>query len=274
MKIAVLGPRGTFSELACNKYCRYNNIKAEYQFYPSVMKVAHAINDNDLCILPLENTLDGFLQETIDVMLQNDYQIITDLKIPVDFSFVGNSKDISNIKKVYVQFKAKGQCLDFLTKYDFKIIQTDSNIESLDLCLAADETAGAIIPFHKGHDYDFPLLVEGVTDKKNNFTRFIVIDKNKTKPLVSKHFKCCLCVYALIDKPGILFNLLKNFNDEKINLGVIMSRPTKEEIGKYNFYIECLGNENDLDNLNNVIKVLNGSIEYKTKILGIYSSID
>ena len=118
-KIATLGPAGTFSELATKKYIEKINKNMEIAFYPTITKVFKAIGEEcELGIIPIENTLDGYVQLVLDLLAQTDLQIIYELVIPIEFSFVGNALDIVDIKSIYAQFKTQGQCYNFLEQFN------------------------------------------------------------------------------------------------------------------------------------------------------------
>ncbi len=273
-KIAVLGPAGTFSEVACKKYINSLDSNLDIEYYPTVLKTALAVEKHGIAILPFENTLDGYILETIDILIKKDYDIVCDLKTKVEFAFVSNAKDIKDVKNIFVQFKSKGQCVDFLTSSDYKLIITESNIESLENLKDCDDTYGAIIPYHKLSDVKFNTVVPHVEDKDGNYTRFVVITDKLEKKSVHHNIKCSLCIYMNDERPGLLFELLKLFSDNKLNMVSILSRPTKEELGKYNFYIELSVKENMKDIINKVVDDISKSDKYRVKNLGIYSSLD
>ncbi len=270
-KIAVLGPQGTFTEMACLKFIKNCNIESEIFYFTSISKAVDFIEENDLLILPIENTIDGYVQETIDFIIKSELFIIADLQIPVDFTFVSNGKSPNTL---YVQYKAKGQCLNFIEKNNFKIVQTENNIESLELLLKADENYGAIIPTHKVKDYNFSNIIENVKDQENNYTRFLVLSKDDYDTLQTSKVKCSLCIHSLKDKPGLLYDILKNFYELNLNLISIISKPTKEGIGKYNFFIEISLLKKNIKLIDKLLERFEITKECKIKILGIYSSID
>ena len=110
-KMAVLGPKGTYSDIAAKKFLSENNIDLELIYYPSILKTSEALKENEFAIFPFENTLDGFVMESVDYIINNGYHIIYQLKLPIDFVFISNEKDIKDIKNLYVQFKTYGQCI-------------------------------------------------------------------------------------------------------------------------------------------------------------------
>ena len=117
----------------------------------------------------------------------------------------------------------------------------------------------------------FKCVIENVEDSKNNNTRFLVLSTNEANK-AELCSKCSLILEALIDEPGILIEALVKFYALKINLNAIMSRPTKEGLGKYYFYTEFLANTN-LDEIKGLISRINEEGKFKIKCLGFYKTI-
>ncbi len=269
--ISCLGPEGTFCDVSCKNYLKKSNQDLKIEYYPSIRKTIESLKDNSVAIVPFENSLDGFVLETLDTLIKNDYSITKELEEKVDFAFVSFAKDIKEVKNVYVQFKAKAECIDFLTvKNNFNLITTDSNMISLLNLLKSDLTYGAVIPLHKKNDYNFNVVIDGISDSTENYTRFVVLEKTPLK-ILNDDIKCSLCLFMNDDYPGILFDALKLFNEYKVNLNSIISRPTKEALGKYNFYIEISSKKDEIKNILNCINDLKNDTRYGIKNLGIYS---
>ena len=264
-KISVLGPKGTYSDIACKKYLKERNIKDyEIAYYYTIIKAC--ISNDELKIVPFENTLDGFVMESLDTIINNKYHIIDEIKLPIDFSFVTNEKSIEDVSKVYVQFKAKGQCLEFLNKYN--TINTESNGLSLELIRNNKEKGfGAIVIPDELKDNEFNIRIDHVADIKNNETRFVILSNEEKKPL-EKDFLASIVVTSEVDRPGILYDILTVFHDLNINMNAILSRPLKTLIGKYKFYIECSFNENGYVLLNDLLNRLR--INFTVDLLGTY----
>lgn len=271
-KIAVLGPKGTFSDVACHRYLDSIKEMAEIVFFPTILKTAVEGLELDYAILPFENTLDGYVMETIDAIMKYDYQIIAEVICPISFNFVSYEKELAEIKDIFVQFKTKGQCLNFLQNHDFHIHMTESNIDSLNQLEENKINYGAIIPAHTVND-TYPLVMHGVEDQEHNETRFLVVTTKDIKPNFKKEIKVSLSIYALADRPGILYQILAHFERHNINLTSVMSRPTKKELGNYNFYIEFLIQESDRMKVDLILEDLKKQSDFKIKVLGIYSNI-
>ena len=75
-KLSVLGPKGTYSDIAAKKYLEDNKLDYEIEYHNSILKTALAIKNSEFAILPFENTLDGFVMESMDAIIANDFNII------------------------------------------------------------------------------------------------------------------------------------------------------------------------------------------------------
>ena len=248
MRIAILGPQGTFSDKAYLEYAKQKEGKLTFEpeYYPTIDEVFSAVcpGDCDLGIVPVENT--------------------------------------EEIEKLYVQFKANGQCRQFINSLEnIKIVVTDSNMESY-YKLENEAGAAAIVPKHIAQNEADRFVIENVTDAKNNHTRFLIIKKGTADSERITEFKAenavanvkgkvRIPVYIMpaTDRPGILFEILKSFSEKQINLISIMSRPTKQEMGTYNFYIEIDGLYSQLEDILNILNDIKQFNEIK--MLGIYN---
>lgn len=274
-KIATLGPAGTFSELAAKKYIEKTNKNIEIAFYPTITKVFKAIGEEcEFGIIPIENTLDGYVQLVLDLLAQAELQIIHELVIPIQFSFVGNALDISDIKKVYAQFKTQGQCYNFLEQFNsIKVITTESNGESFEKLKKGIIGESAIIPqYILNTENKFPFIIENITDSQDNETRFIILSKNAESYDVNKHYKTSIVIMDAIDnKPGVLSKILNEFSSRNINLTSIISRTTKRALGKYYFFIDVEGHYAIEKNISQAIEII--SENNIVKILGSFPLI-
>ena len=270
-KMAVLGPKGTYSDIAAKKFLSENNIDLELIYYPSILKTSEALKENEFAIFPFENTLDGFVMESVDYIINNGYHIIYQLKLPIDFVFISNEKDIKDIKNLYVQFKTYGQCIEFIKNNNFNIIKTESNTQTLNDFLKNEKNSSAIIPIHLlNKKYNIEKI--HIQDKLNNETRFFIVSKNDNLNLKYDDLSISILITIMHDKSGVLYHILKEFNELDINLNSILSRPMKSKMGEYKFYIECNILKDRLHDLEKLKKNLNKE-DIKLDILGIYNKM-
>lgn len=271
-KIAVLGPRGTFSDSACTEYTKESGEDLERIYFPTIDEAFHAVGKGcDMGIIPIENTLDGYVQRTIDLLSEEKVYIKKEITIPVQFSLLANCGKKEDIKRVFVQFKANGQCRRFLdTLTGVEIITTSSNMESFYSLGEGKGCDGAVVPAHIAKEAKNPLVIENITDAESNYTRFVVVEAGEELCVEkNKPFKAPIYISPETDRPGMLFEILEGFNKNNINLVSIISRPTKKEMGTYNFFMEINCGYDKKDDVLSIIEALRKN--YGVKIMGMYS---
>ncbi|QUH28571.1 prephenate dehydratase [Vallitalea guaymasensis] len=271
-RIAVLGPKGTFTEVATKKYLASQGIKMQLEYYLSIRSTFQAIeNGCAMGVIPIENTLDGFVQIILDLLTHSDLKIIHEIVLPIRFTLVANCNNIKEVTRVYTQFKAHNQCIDLIEKLgEIEIITTASNSTSYEKALNGDRNEAAIIPSHMLDKNEvFDLVVEDIADSIDNETRFIILSKElNDEDIVSVDWNTLFVVSNDVDRPGLLCEILNIFSDRGINLRSIISRPRKTGLGNYNFFIDVDGcYQRDEAVKDAVIKVTEG---FDIKILGSY----
>ena len=273
-RIATLGPKGTFSDLAAQHYIKSQNHAFEVQYYSSLSDTFKAIGEEcELGVLPIENLSEGYVQIVLDHLFNTDLIVVAELLLPIKFSFVGNCGDLSQLTDLYVQFVAHGQCSEFVETLDnIKVHNTQSNIESLVLAKKQGKGAGAIIPQHALALVDKNSFIQtNVTNYENNQTRFLVLS-DKTQPRqLDQAYKTTLVVKNDKDCPGVLGNIVSAFAQEKVNLTSIMSRPTKSQFGKYHFFIDVDGHQLD-ENIKQALSQIKS--QYQVTVIGSYIKAD
>jgi prephenate dehydratase len=269
-RIATLGPKETFSDMATQLYIKTENVPCEVSYFPSLTETFKAIGkDCDVGVLPIENLSEGYVQVVLDHLISTNLVVIAELLLPIKFSFVGQCDDLSTLTDLYVQFVAHGQCSEFIHSLEnVKLHTTQSNIESLLLAQQKGDGAGAIIPQHAlemaGKNY---FVKENVTNYENNQTRFLVLSGKEQPRLADKVYKTTIVVRNDNDCPGVLGNIVNAFAKQKVNLTSIMSRPTKSQFGKYHFFIDIDGHQED-ENIKHAFELIRS--EYPLTIIGSY----
>lgn len=271
IKLATLGPKGTYSELAALKYMQSSQDSHNIVYFCSIKKVLASVGECcDVAVLPIENFSEGFVSMVLDHIIDSDLSIVSEIVLPIQFSFVSNIIDHSKIDKLFVQFVAKGQCAEYIdTLSNINIISTDSNIESLNRVLSDSTNSAAIVPFDSFSPDQFNTVVENVNDYKNNQTRFLVLSKNSRGIDInaSTNWKTSLVIIDDHDRPGLLADILTSFSSRNINLTSIISRPTKITFGRYNFLIDINGHFEDANISAAINEISNIG---KVKIMGSY----
>lgn len=279
LTIATLGPKDTFSDLATKQYLNSISPLAYgedpcIKYYTTLSQTFKAIGDEcQLGVLPIENLSEGYVQVVLDQLLDTHLSVVSELLLPIQFSFVGFCEQATEITDLFVQFVAHGQCSEFINRLSgVKIHLTQSNIESLVLAQEKGKSAGAIIPQHAIPHANEPLIVDhDVTNYANNQTRFLVLSETPQPRIIGQQYKTTLVVNNKQDCPGVLGNIVNAFAQQKVNLTSIMSRPTRSQIGHYHFFIDVDGHQEDA----HIIAALSQIKEqYTVTVIGSYVKAD
>ncbi len=248
--IGTLGPKGTFSDIATNKYVKTLDYGCEVKYFKSIKSTLRSIGESCDCgILPIENFSEGFVTLVLDHIVDAELYIIGEIFLPIQFSFVSHANNISEVKKLFVQFVAKNQCSEFIESLNnVETVTTESNITSLESVIKKGATgSGAIVPSNSYHPNDFSFIIENVNDYENNQTRFLVFSKSQDLRCERNNlaYKTSIIVLNDDDHPGLLERILSPLSKRQINLTSITSRPTRKKFGRYNFFMGFEGHVTD-----------------------------
>lgn len=243
MKIATLGPQGTFSHEAAINY----GGKSKISFHNTIRDVFTAVAGNkaDFGIVPVENSIAGSVGQTLDLLMEFRLKIKAEAILPISHNLAGFGK-ISDINVLYLHPQTYEQCELFIKKNIPKaeIIQTSSNGKSAEIAAKSKDRAKAsIIPKIAADIYRLKILKSDVQDSRFNVTRFFVIGKGDSKK--TGYDRTSIAIYPQADRPGLLYEMLGEFANRKINLTKIESRPSKGKLGDYIFYIDLEGHKSE-----------------------------
>lgn len=263
MALGVLGPEGTFSHQAAAKFPGYKVVFAaaiEDLFELYRQKVV------DKILVPIENSLSGTVIESLDELMDCGGNILAEEILSIEHQLASFVKK-GEVKTVFAHPHSYRQCRSYLNGafLDTEVIFTNSNADSAQRLLEDREKAAAIINETSAGLYQLPLIAKEIQDKKNNQTRFLLIGEGANAPSGSD--KTSLLIRPNEDKCGILSEILLIFVGHQLNLTKIESRPSKEELGQYHFFIDFEGHCQD----NSVKKALSELEAFATyKLLGSY----
>ena len=241
-RIAYLGPEGSFTHQAAES--RFGAM-SDYLSLNSIASVFKTLETGraKFGIVPIENSRDGIVGETLDLLAKSSVKIVAELYMPIHMSFATKAEKLENITKIYSKDKGFGQCREFLSEHglnNVELIPVESTAKAA--ILASQEPNSAAICSHIAAKlYGVPTLFENIEDAIDNTTRFVILSDFKNG--VSGDDKTSILV-RLKDavKAGSLVHFLQDFDKEKINLSKIESRPSRDQGGfGYWFYIDFYG---------------------------------
>ena len=268
-RVAFQGERGAYSEMATLQHFPNAELIPMKSFQEVFDSLKHSTAN--FAVVPVENSIEGSVNETYDLLLRTDLSVSGEIYQRINHCQIANWGTNSIIKKMaYSHPQALAQCRCYLQKKQLEPIATYDTAGSVKMIKQKKITDGVAIASRRAAEiYDMEILEEGIEDRKNNFTRFLVLSKIETQP--TGHDKTSI-IFSVKHIPGALFIIIKEFAIRNINLTRIESRPTKETPWEYNFYLDFEGHIDD-ETIQEVLK----SIKSKTtfvRILGSYKGAE
>ncbi|MBN2768172.1 MAG: prephenate dehydratase [Campylobacterales bacterium] len=267
-RVAYLGPKGTFTHQAAQM--RFGSLK-DYIPLASISSVFKAIDSDRAAygVVPIENSTDGIVGETLDLLGEYDLKILAEIYMPIHHSFCSLSSSLEEITKVYSKDIAFGQCRKFLNEHGLdsvELIPVESTAKAAEM--AKDEAkSAAICPHIAAKLNKLPIMFDNIEDMHDNKTRFIIIGKFPSIP--SGNDKTSILA-KLSNEPGSLVEFLREFEKKNINLTKIESRPAKEDKAfSYWFFIDFEGHK-DEPKISRLFK----KNKYDIKWLGSYVKVE
>lgn len=269
MKIGFLGPRGTFSHEALLVYA--TDMEYEACDYSSIRDLLLAVQNNEIneAIVPIENSIEGAVNATLDILaLDVELLIKSELVIPIrENLLVKKGADLSNIRYILSHPQPLGQCRNYINSRfpNAEIRATYSTAGAAEEVAAGSGDSVAIGSCAAAAAYGLEIADKNIQDCENNHTRFVVV--SHTDGERTGNDKTSI-VFTTEDKPGCLYRVLDIFNLWDINLSKIESRPAKNQLGRYIFFVDISGHREDEDIRDALTMIKRKSSFYK--FLGSY----
>ena len=263
-RVSFQGERGAYSEAASISFFG-NDIEAiPCPTFSDVLKNTES-DSSGYSILPIENSLEGSVGESNDLLLETDLNVIGEIYHRIHHCLIGTGS-IGDIDTVYSHPQALGQCRKFIQENSLKTIPSYDTAGSVKIIKNLNKNNVACIASKNAAEiFDVPIIKEGVEDNANNYTRFLVFSKeNNDKTDNSK----TSIIFSVKHEAGALYQIINEFYQHKINLTKIESRPNKNTPWEYNFYVDFEGQQDDPSIKDMLEKLRNHSTFLK--ILGSY----
>jgi chorismate mutase/prephenate dehydratase len=244
LKVAYLGPEGTFTQAAVLKHFGHS-VRA--LSVPTIDEVFHEVESGiaDFGIAPVENSTEGSVNHTLDMFITSPLKVCGEVEMPIHQHLMGRMKEIGQIRRVCAHSQSLAQCRTWLNQYlaDVERIPVASNAEAARRARDEDGTA-AIAGEAAGEVYDLRVLFSNVEDQADNTTRFLVIGREQFPP--SGDDKTSILISASgTEGPGALFQLLEPLARHRINMSRLESRPSRKGKWSYVFFVDIDGHPED-----------------------------
>ncbi len=267
MKIAFLGPAGTFTQAAANKHFGGAVTTVPLAAIDEVFREVES-GSAHYGVVPVENSTEGVVNHTLDMFMNSPLKIYGEVALRIHHHLMSTTNDLKSIKKLYVHHQAHAQCRSWLDAnlpaVAYAVVS--SNAEAAKR--AAEERGAAAIAGEMAAEiYDLKIVASNIEDEPDNTTRFLVIGHHLAQP--SGQDKTSLLV-STANCPGALHNLLKVFADHDISMSRIESRPSRRGMWDYVFFIDIEGHV-QAPAIEKSLQILKKEA-YMVKVLGSYPS--
>lgn len=272
--IAIQGIEGAYSYLAANKYFSHSEKQLDFVSKKLFSEVVKAVENGeaDYAVLPIENTTSGGINEVYDLLLHTTLSIVGEETFPVKHCLV-STEDISvhKIKKIYAHYQAAAQCSDFIaTMPDARIEYFADTAMSVQKIKEENISGHAAIGSEEAANlFNVKILKKEIANQAENYTRFLIVSKEPVKVDRRLPSKTSL-VMATAHSSGALVKALSVFEEHRVNLTKLESRPILGNPWEEMFYVDFEGNIED-ENIQNTLDELGPFIRF-FKVLGSYPS--
>lgn len=241
--VGFLGPRGTHSEAAAMFLAERLEGGAKLCPYPDIFSVMQAAADGevDTCVVPVENSLEGAVNITMDTLAQMD-DLAIERELIWDIHNQLMAKDpAAEIHAIYSHPQPLAQCRGYLKAHfpNAKLISTESTAKAAEMVAGGEKGAAAICTTRAGELYGLSVVATEIQDNMTNSTRFYQLRRRPVPPLGDAEAGRALIVCQIDGaRAGSLCGVLEEFATRSVNMTRIVSRPARTGLGVYIFFFD------------------------------------
>ncbi len=263
-RVSFQGERGAYSEAAAMAFFNDKIETISCTTFDLVLK--NTVDDkSDYSILPIENSLEGSVGESNDLLLTTNLTTVGEIYHSIQHCLIGTGS-IEDIDTIYSHPQALGQCRKFIYEHSLKTIPTYDTAGSVKIINDLNKrNVACIASGNAAKIYGVPIIQKKIEDNQNNYTRFLVFSKENVEK--SEKNKTSI-IFSVKHEAGALYRIINEFYQYKVNLTKIESRPNKDTVWEYNFYVDFEGHQND-SSIKELIQKLRDNSSF-VKILGSY----
>jgi prephenate dehydratase len=272
-RVVFLGPEGTFTSEAAAKAAP----TAIRDPRPTIGEVLEAVRSGaaDLGVVPIENSIEGSVNLTLDELAFGSpgAYIRGEITLPISMNLLARpGVGVADLRTVRSQSHALAQCRIWLQGHlpGVALEAATSTAEAARQAAESDGTVAALGTRLAAERFGLDVLVADIHDYPGNETRFAVVGERMHGRTGAD--KTSLVVFFGEDRPGLLLRILDEFALRGINLSKIESRPTKQQLGEYCIFIDCVGHVSDA-RLGEALRSVHRHVA-EVRVLGSYPRAD
>ncbi len=239
--VIYLGPMGSYSQIAAEKFCTSFAPDAKKEYFSTITKIVQAVDENEelFAVLPIENSIEGVVRETIDNLAaaKNNPQIIAQTIVPIQHCLIGRGKK-EDVRRIISHPQALSQCSGYIAanfNKNIELISANSTSAAVSVLKGKDSSYASIGNEFCAKLYDIEVIEKNINDVKENFTRFVLVGRNHLSGILTTRTSIA---FSTKNEPGALLEILKIFQAHNLNLIYLESRPSKRLLGEYVFFAD------------------------------------
>ena len=263
-RVSFQGERGAYSDAASISFFGDDIEVIPCPTFADVLKNTEN-GVSDYSVLPVENSLEGSVGESNDLLLSTNLKAVNEIYHRIHHCLIGTGS-LADIDTVYSHPQALGQCRQFIQENSLKTIPSYDTAGSVKIIKDLNKSNVACIASKNAAEiFGVPVIQDGIEDNANNYTRFLIFSKEKNDK--TENSKTSI-IFSVKHEAGALYQIINEFYQNKITLSKIESRPNKNTLGEYNFYVDFEGHQDD-STVKDVLQKLRDNTTF-LKILGSY----
>ncbi len=266
--VYALGPKGTFSYQAAKNVFADTDLK----LCKTITGVFESVINGPagtLGLIPIENSTQGVVQESLDALSKFPVISIGSYKMPIHLAVLGNTKNIKDIKVIRSHPQPLAQAKNWFRNNmpDVTLESTSSSVKAI--LETKDPSVGFVTGEPAADTYNLEILARNIEDKKNNETEFYVISKEENSDL-SKQLGASRTAMTVVahDRPAVLRDILDEFADKNLNLTKLHSKKSDMGDHDYFFFLEFEGRVGEDEEVNRAIKQIDKHCHIK-RVIGL-----
>jgi chorismate mutase/prephenate dehydratase len=242
LSVAYLGPQGTFSELAMLKKFGSSTQALACASIDEVFRAAES-EQADFAVVPVENSSEGAVSRSLDLLLSTTLSIVAEVSVPVHLNLLSLAPDLESVRRVLGHSQVLGQCVSWLNQHAPAIerVPVASNAEAARLA-SLDPTVAAIAGEQAAVRYGLRTLATLIQDDVHNRTRFVVLGRRQEQR--SGYDKTSL-ILSVANRAGAVYEMLAPLARHGVSMTRFESRPARNGAWEYHFFVDVEGHAED-----------------------------
>ncbi|HZI83615.1 MAG TPA: prephenate dehydratase [Casimicrobiaceae bacterium] len=242
LSVAYLGPPGTYSHTAVTRHFGESVAAEPCASIDEVFRAAEA-GRADYAVVPVENSTEGAVGRTLDLMAQTPLIIVGEIKLRIRQNLLGRNLKLGQVKRVYSHAQSLAQCVQWLAQHlpAAERVAVASNAEAARLAAAEPSTA-AVAGEAAAAIYGLDVISAHIEDEPNNTTRFWVLGRHAAGPSGKDETSL---VMSAKNQPGAVYALLEPFAKHGVSMSRLESRPARTGLWEYLFFVDLEGHQTE-----------------------------